>query len=188
MSKVFWKPGTMLYPLPVVLVSCGNEATGLNIVTVAWTGTVCTDPAMLYISLRPSRYSYALIQQTGAFVVNLTTEKLTYATDFCGVKSGRDCDKFSDCKLTSGSASTVDAPLIQESPLSLECEVTEIKSLGSHDMFLARVKAVCAEGGYLDASGAFALHQAGLITYSHGKYFSLGRQLGGFGFSVKKKN
>lgn len=187
MSKVFWKPGTLLYPLPVVLVSCGNATTGYNLITIAWTGTICTDPAMLYISLRPSRFSYDLIKKTGEFVVNLTTEKLVYATDFCGVRSGREVDKFVKCQLTPEPAMHVGAPLVKQSPIHLECRLLEIKPLGSHDMFLAQVVGLGADAIYLDEKGALDMKKAALITYSHGKYYALGRQCGHFGYSVKKR-
>ena len=145
MSKISWKPGTMIYPVPAVMVSCGNEKTGFNIITIAWTGTICTNPAMCYISIRPERHSYNIIKETGDFVINLTTRKLAFATDWCGVKSGKDFDKFKEMKLTRGNAQKVSSPIIQESPINIECMVKEIKPLGSHDMFIAEVVAINAD-------------------------------------------
>ena len=188
MSKEMWKPGNMLYPLPAVMVSAGDKAGNQNIITVAWTGTVCTNPAMLYISVRPERYSYGMIRETGEFVVNLTTEKLAYAADWCGVKSGRDVDKWKEMQLTPVKAGKLEyAPLIEESPVNIECKVTEIKELGSHHMFLAEVQAVHVDKKYLSQSGKFELNRSGLIAYSHGTYLNLGEEIGTFGYSVKKK-
>ncbi|MDD6207938.1 MAG: flavin reductase family protein [Clostridiales bacterium] len=187
MEKETWKPGNMLYPLPAVMVSCQCPGEKPNIITVAWTGTVCTNPAMVYISVKPERYSYRIIKETKEFVVNLTTEKLVKATDFCGVRSGRDVDKFQKMHLTPSKSKTVQAPGILESPVNIECKVKEILPLGSHHMFLAEVAAVRVDGAYLDEKGTFQLNQAGLITYSHGKYFRLGQQIGTFGYSVRKK-
>lgn len=187
MSKVEWKPGNMLYPLPVVMVSAADENGNTNIITIAWTGTLCTNPPMVYISVRPERYSYEMIKRTGEFVINLTTEELTYATDYCGVKSGRDVDKFKDMKLTAQRGLKVKAPIIMESPINIECRVTEIKKLGSHDMFMAEVVAIQADEKYMDEEGKFHLSQSEPITYSHGKYYGLGQILGSFGYSVKKK-
>lgn len=186
MSKQVWKPGTMLYPLPAVMVSCGNMENA-NIITVAWTGTICTDPAMVYISVRPERYSYDIIKKSGEFVLNLTTKKLARKTDFAGVKSGRDIDKFEALKLTKEKASKVNAPLIKESPVNIECRVEEIKELGSHHMFIAKVLAVDVDEKYLDETGKFCLEKANLISYSHGQYYEQGKNIGRFGFSVKKK-
>ena len=186
-DKVLWKPGTMIYPLPVVMVSCGDKRENYNIITVAWTGTICTEPAMSYISLQPSRYSHGLITRTKEFVVNLTTRELAFATDFCGVKTGRDVDKFKAMNLTPLKADKVRSPLIKESPINIECKVKEIKPLGSHDMFLSEVVAVHADKAYFDKKGAFHFDQAHPICYSHGKYYLLGRCVGKFGFSVKKK-
>jgi len=186
MTKRLWKPGTMLYPVPVVMLSCG-EFDKPNIITVAWAGTICSEPAMLSVSIRPSRYSHEIISKTGEFVVNLTTQKMVFATDYCGVKSGREIDKFKECKLTPVKASFVKAPLIKESPINIECKVVEIKKLGSHDMFIANVMAVNADEKYIDKNGAFDLQSADPICYSHGQYYTLGKKLGGFGFSVKKK-
>lgn len=187
--KTPFKPGTMLYPLPVVMVSCGDSAESYNILTVAWTGTLCSDPPMCYISVRPDRHSHDIIARTGEFVINLTTEALAAATDWCGVNSGRDHDKFKEMHLTPEKGQVVLAPLIAESPLNIECKVTEIKRLGSHDMFIANVVAVDAEDSLIDKStGAFQLNHAQPLAYSHGKYYGLGEKIGGFGFSVKKKS
>ncbi len=189
MSKISFKPGTLIYPLPAVMVSCGDIDGERNILTVAWTGTVCSDPAMCYISVRKERFSHHLIAEHGEFVINLTTQELAYATDWCGVKSGRDFDKFKEMKLTAERAQMVKAPLIGESPLNIECRVTEINELGSHDMFLAEVVAVDAEEKLIDKStGSFQLNHAQPLAYSHGRYYGLGERLGGFGFSVKKKH
>ncbi len=188
MSKVLWKPGTMIYPVPAVMVSCGNETEGQNIITIAWTGTVCTDPAMCYISIRPDRYSYDIIKKSGDFVINLTTETLVKETDWCGVKSGRDYDKFKETGLTAVKASKVSSPLIKECPLNIECRVTEIKELGSHHMFLAEVVAVNASEEYLDKeTNSFDMGRAGLISYIHGKYCGATKPLGKFGYSIQKK-
>ncbi len=186
-QKQEWKPGNMLYPVPVVMVSCAKEGEKPNIVTVAWTGTICSDPVMVSISVRPERHSYRIIRDTGEFVINLTTKELTYATDWCGVKSGRDVDKFAEMKLTAGTAKHLNyAPIIEESPVNLECRVTEVKELGSHHMFLAEVVGVQVSGKYMDASGKFELNSTDLVAYSHGEYFVLGEKLGKFGYSVKK--
>ncbi len=188
MSKINWKPGTMIYPLPAVMVSCGSEPAEYNIITVSWTGTICTDPAMCYISVRPSRHSYNIIKKTGEYVLNLTTKKLAYATDWCGVKSGADHDKFREMRLTAGKALKVNAPVIMESPVNIECVVKEIKELGSHHMFISEVVAVQAEKELIDeGSGLFRLNDAGLLCYSHGKYYEVGKFAGKFGFSVEKK-
>ena len=188
MGKQIWKPGNMLYPLPAALVSTADREGNDNILTVAWTGTVCTNPAMLYISVRPQRYSYPMLCDSREFVVNLTTEKLKRAADWCGVRSGRDVDKWKEMRLTRKKAQTLEyAPLIQESPVNIECRVTDIRELGSHHMFLAEVTAVQVDEQYLEESGKFALNSSGLIAYSHGEYFSLGKPLGRFGWSVKKK-
>lgn len=187
MGKQTWKPGNMVYPLPAVMVSCKRADERANIVTVAWTGTVCTNPPMLYISVRPERYSYNIIKETGQFVVNLTTKKLARATDYCGVRSGRDVDKFKEMHLTQEKADTVAAPLIKESPVNIECHVREIHELGSHHMFLADVKAVHVDDDYLDETGKFRLNSTGILAYSHGEYLGLGEAIGTFGYSVKKK-
>lgn len=187
MAKQLWKPGNMIYPLPAVMVSVTDGEGNDNIITVAWTGTVCTNPAMAYISVRPSRYSYDMIRKTGEFVINLTTEKLAFATDFCGVRSGRDVDKFRKLNLTKEKAQFVSAPMIGEAPVSIECRVREVKELGSHDMFLADVLAVHADEAYMDKNNRFRLNDAGLLVYSHGEYLAGGRKVGSFGYSVKKK-
>ena len=187
MAKQLWKPGNMIYPLPAVMVSVTDGEGHDNIITVAWTGTVCTNPAMAYISVRPSRYSYDMIRKTGEFVINLTTEKLAFATDFCGVRSGRDVDKFRKLNLTKEKAQFVSAPMIGEAPVSIECRVREVKELGSHDMFLADVLAVHADEAYMDKNNRFRLNDAGLLVYSHGEYLAGGRKVGTFGYSVKKK-
>lgn len=177
----------MLYPVPAVMVSCQRGDEKPNIITVAWTGTICSDPAMVSISVRPERYSYDIIKETGEFVINLTTEELVRATDFCGVKSGRDIDKFKEMKLTAAPASEVSCPIIAESPVNIECRVREVLPLGSHHMFIAEVVAVDVSSKYLNDDGKFDLNGTGLTTYSHGEYFSLGRSLGKFGWSVKKR-
>lgn len=188
MSRQIWKPGNMLYPLPAVMVSTGDKEGNKNILTVAWTGTICTNPAMVYISVRPERYSYQMIKDTGEFVINLTTEKLTKATDYCGVRSGRDVDKWKDTGLTPGKPESLKhAPIIEECPVSIECRVTEIKELGSHHMFLAEVKAVQVDDAYMNKAGKFELNKTGLLAYSHGEYLGLGKSLGTFGYSVRKK-
>lgn len=186
MSKVSWKPGNMLYPLPAVLVTCTDGQGNDNVLTIAWTGTVCSDPPMLYISVRPSRHSYGMIKQTGEFVVNLTTRELVQAVDYCGVRSGKNEDKFKTAGLTKVSAQLVGAPLIAECPVNIECRVTQVMPLGSHDMFMAEVVNVDVSEAYLDASGKFDLERAGLLAYSHGTYFDLGEKLGTFGYSVRK--
>ena len=188
MAKLEWKPGNMVYPVPAVLVSCADREGRENVFTAAWTGTVCTNPPMVYISVRPERYSYGIIKESGEYVINLTTEKLARATDFCGVKSGRDLDKFKAAGLTSVKASKVKAPLIKESPVNIECRVTEVKELGSHHMFLAEVEAVHVDDEYMDENGKFSLSKAGVIAYSHGEYFGLGKLLGSFGYSVRRKD
>lgn len=187
MAKQTWKPGNMLYPLPAVMVSVTDGKGEDDIITVAWTGTICTNPPMVYISVRPERHSYHMIKETGEFVINLTTEKLAKATDFCGVRSGRDVDKFKETGLTREKADIVSAPMIQESPVSIECRVKEIKELGSHHMFLADVVAVHADEHYMDENNRFDLNLAKPLVYSHGEYMETGKQLGTFGYSVKKK-
>ncbi len=187
MGKISWKPGNMIYPLPAVMVSCADQEGKSNIITVAWTGTVCTNPPMAYISVRPNRYSYHMIRETGEFVINLTTKDLAYATDFCGVRSGKEIDKFAEMKLTKEEASVVKAPMIGESPVNIECKVTEVKELGSHHMFLAEVVAVHVDDAYMDENQKFELGKAEPLAYSHGEYYSLGEMLGTFGYSVKKK-
>ncbi len=186
MSKQYWKAGNMLYPLPAVLVSMQDSKGKRNIITIAWTGTCCTNPPMVYISVRPERYSYAILKETKEFVINLTTEALAYATDYCGVTSGQTVDKFKATKLTPIASKFVKAPSIKESPVNIECRVKEIIPLGSHDMFLAEVLGVTVEDGYLDEMNRFHLDLANPITYSHGAYYTLGKNLGRFGYSIKK--
>ena len=186
MAKQLWKPGNMLYPLPAVMVTVADRQGNSNIITVAWTGTVCTNPAMTYISVRPERYSYDMLKETGEFVINLTTKKLAYAVDYCGVKSGRDVDKFKETRLTPQASRYVKAPGVEESPVNIECKVVEVKELGSHDMFIARVMGVTIDNQYMDDRGKFNLNASGLVSYSHGEYFELGKKLGSFGYSVKK--
>lgn len=186
--KQQWRPGTMVYPIPAALVSCGTSVDDSNLVTVAWTGTVCTDPAMLYISLRPERHSYDIIRRTMEFTLNLTTEQICRATDWCGVKSGRDFNKWAETGLTPQPGVSVSCPSVAESPLSIECRVRSIVPLGSHHMFIAEVLGVLADDRYLDPdTGAFDLAASGLVAYCHGGYFALGQKLGKFGFSVQKK-
>ncbi len=187
MSKVEWKAGNMLYPLPVIMASVTDGNGNDNIITLAWTGTVCTNPAMVYISVRPERYSYEMLRKTGEFVINLTTEELAFATDFCGVRSGRDVDKFKTMHLTKEKASFVQAPMIKESPVSIECKVESVANLGSHDMFLAKVLAVHADERYLDKNQKFDLSLSRPLVYSHGEYYAMGKKLGKFGYSVQKK-
>lgn len=187
MAKQSWKPGNMLYPVPAVMVSCQRENEKPNIITVAWAGTICANPAMLSISVRPERYSYNIIKETKEFVVNLVTSDLAYATDYCGVKSGRDVDKFKEMNLHKSISKVVKAPGIEESPVNIECCVKEIKELGSHHMFIAEVVSVNIDDKYMDKTGKFNLNKAGLVSYSHGEYFELGKKLGKFGYSVAKK-
>ncbi len=188
MSKEIWKAGNMVYPIPAVMVTCRDREGRDNIITVAWTGTICTNPAMAYISVRPERYSYDIIRETGAFVINLTTKDLAYATDYCGVRSGRDVDKFAELGLTKGQATKVDVPTIEESPVNIECKVVRIDELGSHHMFIAEVVAVHADKKYMDERGKFDLSKAEPLIYSHGEYYSVGEKLGTFGYSVKKQS
>lgn len=187
MGRQFWKPGNMLYPLPCAMVTVQRPGEKPNIITIAWTGTVCTDPAMVYISVRPSRYSYDIIKETGEFVINLTTDDLVRAADYCGVKSGRDIDKFEVCGLTPISSKEVSVPAIAESPVAIECRVEQFIPLGSHDMFLAKVLAVSIDDEYMDEKGKFHLNKSGIVAYSHGEYFELGKRDGSFGYSVRKK-
>ena len=189
MTKQIWKPGNMLYPLPAVMVSTADCGGNANIITIAWTGTVCTNPPMTYISVRPERYSYNMIKESGEFVINLTTRELMKAADFCGVRSGRDTDKWKQCGLAQKPASSLKyAPVIAESPVNIECRVEKIEELGSHHMFLARVTAVQTDEAYMDRNGRFELNRAGLVAYSHGEYLALGKKLGTFGCSVKKNS
>lgn len=185
MGKDIWKPGTVLYPVPVVMVSCGTEEAA-NIITVAWAGTVNSDPAMTYVSIRPSRHSYDIIKNSGEFVINLVTQDLAFACDYCGVKSGRDLDKYKEMKLTAKKGEKVCAPIIYESPVNIECRVKQIIPLGTHDMFLAEVVSVSVSDEYLDETGKFHFNDTHPVCYSHGAYFTLGEQLGTFGYSVKK--
>ena len=187
MEREYWKPGNMLYPVPAVMVSCMRPGEKPNIVTIAWAGTVCSEPAMVSISVRKERYSYDIIRETKEFVINLTTKELTYAADYCGVKSGRDLDKFEKMHLTPSRSKTIAAPGIAESPVNIECKVVNVIELGSHDMFLANVTAVSVDPKYMDEKGKFHLNELGLTAYSHGEYFELGKKIGKFGYSVKKK-
>jgi flavin reductase (DIM6/NTAB) family NADH-FMN oxidoreductase RutF len=187
MSKQVWKPGNMLYPVPAVMVTAADGEGKDNIITIAWAGTVCSDPAMVSISVRKERYSHHMIKESGEFVINLVTEELTRACDLCGVKSGRDGDKFALAGLTRAKANQVSVPLIAESPVSLECRVKQVLELGSHDMFIAEVVAVDVDERYMDEKGKFCLNDAKLMAYSHGEYYGLGEKLGTFGYSVKKK-
>lgn len=187
-SKQNWKPGTLVYPLPAAMVSVGATPDEYNIITISWLGTICSDPAMCYISVRPNRYSYEILKKNGEFVINLTNEELAKATDWCGVKSGKDINKFKEMDLTPQKASVVNAPIIGESPLSIECRVKEIISLGSHDMFIADVVNIQADERFIDSTtGEFRLDQAKLIAYSHGHYYKLGEEIGKFGWTVQKK-
>lgn len=187
MSKQLWKPGNMVYPLPAVLVTCTDGKGKDNVLTIAWTGTICTNPALTYVSVRPERYSYEMIKQTGEFVINLTTEDLVYATDYCGVVSGKNIDKFSKCNLTKEKANFVKAPLIKESPVNIECRVIDIKEYGSHTMFTAEVLGVNADEQYMDENGRFDLEKARPLCYNHGQYYGLAQKLGKFGYSIQKK-
>lgn len=186
MAKQSWRGGNMLYPVPAVMVSCARPGEKPNIITVAWAGTVCSSPAMLSISVRPERYSYDMIRETGNFVVNLVNRDLVYAADYCGVRSGRDTDKFQQMHLTPLPSQHVEAPGIAESPVNLECRVTQVIPLGTHDLFLAEIVGVTVDERYMDEKGTFHLNDAGLVAYSHGAYFELGEKLGTFGYSVKK--
>ncbi len=187
MSKQSWKPGNMLYPVPAVMVTCKRPGEKTNIITIAWAGTVCSDPAMVSISVRPERYSHDIIEETGEFVINLVTDKLTRACDWCGVKSGRDVDKLKEMKLTEYTSEFMATPAINESPVNIYCKVVKTERLGSHDMYIGEVKGVTVDESYMDEKGRFALERCGLITYSHGEYYTLGKKLGKFGYSVKKQ-
>ena len=187
-SHVSWKPGTMIYPLPAAMISCGGTEEEYNILTISWMGTVCSNPPMCYISVRPERHSYEIIKRMGEFVINLTNEELAYAADWCGVKSGKDFNKFKEMKLTSVKGEQVNAPIIKESPLCIECKVKQIIPLGSHDMFIADVVNVQADARYIDdKTDKFDLQKAKLIAYSHGQYYKLGEEIGHFGWTVKKR-
>lgn len=188
MTKVSWKPGTMIYPLPAAMISCGTSKDDYNLITLSWMGTICTNPPMCYISVRPERHSYNIIKENMEFVINLTNEEMAFATDWCGVKSGRDFNKFEEMKLTPVLGEMVKAPVIAESPLSIECKVKEIIRLGSHDMFIADVVNVQADERYIDPeTNTFKLNEAKLIAYSHGHYYKLGEEIGRFGWTVQKK-
>ncbi len=186
MEKVTFKAGNMLYPLPVVMVSCCDDKGNNNIITVAWAGTVCTNPPMVSVSIRPERYSYDIIKNSKEFVINLTTEKIVKATDYCGVRSGRDLDKFKEMNLTPEKGTQVSAPMIKESPVNIECRLREIIPLGSHDMFLADVVAVNVSNEFFLENGKFELNKAKPVVYSHGEYYGIGDLLGTFGYSVRK--
>ena len=185
MAKTIWKPGTFIYPIPAVMVSCGDMEKS-NIITVAWTGILNTNPAMCYISVRPERYSYNIIKETGEFAINLTTKELAYATDWCGVKTGAKVDKFKEMKLTKQKAENIKCPLIEESPISIECKVKEIKELGSHHMFIADVLSIDVAEKYIDDKGAFDISKCELIAYANGGYYELDKKIGKFGYSVQK--
>ncbi len=187
MAKEIWQPGNMLYPIPAVMVSCQRQGEKPNIITVAWAGNVCSSPAMLSISVRKDRFSHSIIKETGEFVVNLTNAELARATDWCGVRSGRDFDKFKEMNLTPQKSQKISAPGIEESPVNIECRVKEVLELGSHDMFVAEVVCVTVDDQYMDEKGKFDLRAAGLVAYSHGEYFTLGEKIGKFGYSVAKK-
>lgn len=187
-KHISWKPGTMIYPLPAVLISCGSSVADYNLITISWVGTICTNPPMCYISVRPERYSYDIIKKSGEFVINLTNEAMAFATDWCGVKSGKDFNKFAEMKLTAEKGEKVNAPIVKESPLCIECKVKEIIPLGSHDMFIAEVVNVQADAQYIDSeTDTFDLGKAKLVAYSHGHYYKLGEEIGKFGWTVQKK-
>ena len=187
MIKTDFKPGTMIYPLPAVMVSCGESPEEYNIITIAWTGTICSDPPMCYISVRPGRHSHGIISRTGVFVINLTTEELARATDWCGCRTGRKFNKWKEMNLTPAPARKVKAPVIAESPVNIECVVKQVIPLGTHDMFIAEVVNIQADEAYIDHKGAFSLAKAGPLVYNHGHYFGLGRKIGKFGWSVERK-
>ncbi len=187
-KRISWKPGTMIYPLPAALISCGNNPENYNMLTLSWMGTICSNPPMCYISVRPERHSYNIIKENMEFVINLTNEDMAFPTDWCGVKSGRDFNKFDEMKLTPEKGEVVSAPIIKESPLCIECKVKEIIPLGSHDMFIAEVVNVQADARYIDpATDTFKMNEAKLIAYSHGHYYKLGEEIGKFGWTVQKK-
>ena len=187
MEKQSWKPGNMLYPVPAVMVSCQRPGEKPNIITIAWAGTVCTNPPMVSISVRPERYSYSILRDTKEFVLNLTTRELAKATDYCGVRSGRDVDKYREMHLTPLQSQQIQAPGIAESPVNIECKVKQILELGSHHLFLAEVLGVTVDETYLDEKGTFRLNQADLVAYCHGQYRTVGESIGSFGYSVRKK-
>ena len=186
MSRTIWKSGTFIYPLPAVFVTSGDMKNS-NIMTVAWTGIINTNPAMCYISVRPERFSYNMIKESGEFVINLTNKKLAFATDWCGVRSGSKYDKFKEMKLTKEKAKNVKCPIIKESPVAIECKVKEIKELGSHHMFVAEILSIDADDKYIDENGAFDISKCDLITYANGGYYSLSKKVGKFGYSVQKR-
>lgn len=186
MAKVNWKGGTLLAPVPPALVSVGDGERD-NLITVAWTGIVCSDPPKTYISVRPERYSYEILKKTGEFVINLPSSHIIRSIDFCGVRSGRNLDKFASCRLTREKSTAVSCPAVAESPVSLECRVTDVIPLGSHDMFMADIVAVTVDERYIDERGKLRIEQCSLATYAHGSYFALGKKIGSFGYSVKKK-
>lgn len=187
MARTYWKPGTIIYPLPAVMVSCGENPEEYNIITIAWTGTINSDPPMCYISVRPGRHSYEIIKRTGEYVINLTTEKLAKATDWCGCRSGRKYDKWKEMNLTPAPAKYVNAPIIEESPVNIECRVKDIVELGSHHMFISEVLGVSVDDSYLNEKDAFSFSKANPLVYSHGHYFGMGDKIGKFGWSVEKK-
>ncbi|MBR3810955.1 MAG: flavin reductase family protein [Agathobacter sp.] len=187
MAKQTWKAGNMLNPVPVVMVSVADKEGRANIITVAWAGTICTNPPMVSISVRPERYSYHMIEETGEFVINLTTEELVKACDYCGVTSGREVDKFKKMNLTPMAIENCKAPAIKESPVNIACRVVEKKELGCHHMFIAEVKSVTVEDEHMDETGKFLINELGLVMYSHGEYFAMGEKLGKFGYSIQKK-
>jgi len=187
MSKIKWKPGTMLYPVPPVIVSCGTMENA-NILTIAWTGIINTNPAMTYISVRPERHSYKIIKESGKFIINLTSKDLAYAADYAGVVSGKNENKIKRLGLTLEAGNEIDTPMIKESPISIECKVVEIKEYGTHHMFIAEILCVNADDKYLDDTGRFNMEACNLVAYSHGQYYELGKKIGKFGYSVKKNN
>ena len=187
MARTYWKPGTIVYPLPAVMVSCGENPEEYNIITIAWTGTINSDPPMCYISVRPGRHSYDIIKRTGEFVINLTTEKLAKATDWCGCRSGRKYNKWEEMNLTPAPAKMVKAPIIEESPVNIECRVKDIVELGSHHMFISEVVSVSVDDTYMNDKQAFSFSKANPLVYSHGHYFGIGKRIGKFGWSVEKK-
>ena len=187
-EKVEWKPGTMIYALPAAHISCGATPDEYNVLTASWVGTICSNPPMCYVSVRPERHSHPIIERNMAFVINLTTEELARVTDWCGVRSGKEFDKFAECGLTPVASKKVAAPSLKESPLSIECNVREVLHLGSHDMFIADVEGILADAAFIDTeTGAFDMEKAGLLVYSHGHYYKTGDPIGKFGWSVEKK-
>jgi flavin reductase (DIM6/NTAB) family NADH-FMN oxidoreductase RutF len=186
MARTYWKPGTIIYPLPAVMVSCGENPEEYNIITIAWTGTINSDPPMCYISVRPGRHSYDIIKRNGEFVINLTTEKLAKATDWCGCRSGRKYNKWEEMNLTPAPAKYVKAPIIEESPVNIECRVKDIIELGSHHMFISEVLGVSIDDSYMNENDAFSFSKANPLVYSHGHYFGIGKKIGKFGWTVEK--